>query len=158
MIFSWGYFLGETNSLLSHRSVRYQLEADQGLQQVNKGEHLEEVKKKKHKTINALISGGGNGNPFQYSCLENSMDRKAWWATVHGATKRHNWVTNGFNFCVEEWHHFLEYQLYSSMQHSLASHGLWKMTDSYPSEENKRRKQMLIILHLVFEDSRNENG
>ena len=27
---------------------------------------------------------GGNGNPFQYSCLEDSMDRGAWWATVHG--------------------------------------------------------------------------
>ena len=26
---------------------------------------------------------GGHGNPFQYSCLENSMDRGAWWATVH---------------------------------------------------------------------------
>ena len=25
--------------------------------------------------------GGGNGNPLQYSCLENSMDRGAWWAT-----------------------------------------------------------------------------
>ena len=31
--------------------------------------------------------GGGNGNPFQYSCPENSMDRGAWWATVHGVTK-----------------------------------------------------------------------
>ena len=31
--------------------------------------------------------GGGNGNPLQYSCLENSMDRGAWWATVHGVAK-----------------------------------------------------------------------
>jgi len=30
---------------------------------------------------------GGNGNPLQYSCLENSMDRGAWEATVHGVTK-----------------------------------------------------------------------
>ena len=30
---------------------------------------------------------GGNRNPLQYSCLENSMDRGAWKATVHGATK-----------------------------------------------------------------------
>ena len=29
----------------------------------------------------------GNGNPLQYSCLENSMDRGAWWATVHEVTK-----------------------------------------------------------------------
>ena len=28
--------------------------------------------------------GGGNGTPLQYSCLENPMDRGAWWATVHG--------------------------------------------------------------------------
>ena len=31
--------------------------------------------------------GGGNGNPFQYFCLENTMDRGAWQATVHGVTK-----------------------------------------------------------------------
>ena len=31
--------------------------------------------------------GKGNGNPVQYSCLENSMDRGAWQATVHGAAK-----------------------------------------------------------------------
>ena len=31
--------------------------------------------------------GEGNGNPLQYSCLENSMDRGAWRATVHGAAK-----------------------------------------------------------------------
>ena len=31
--------------------------------------------------------GEGNGNPLQYSCLENSMDRGAWWATVHGVVK-----------------------------------------------------------------------
>ena len=39
------------------------------------------------------ISGSGrsprerNGNLLQYSCLENSMDRRAWWATVHGVAK-----------------------------------------------------------------------
>ena len=32
-------------------------------------------------------AGEGNGNPFQYSCLENSMDGGAWWATVHGVAK-----------------------------------------------------------------------
>ena len=31
--------------------------------------------------------GEGNGNPLQYSCLGNPMDRGAWWATVHGVTK-----------------------------------------------------------------------
>ena len=31
--------------------------------------------------------GEGNDNPLQYSCLENRMDRGAWWATVHGVPK-----------------------------------------------------------------------
>ena len=31
--------------------------------------------------------GGGHGNPLQYSCLENPMDRRAWWDTVYGVTK-----------------------------------------------------------------------
>ena len=35
-------------------------------------------------------NGEGNGNPVQYSCLENSMDRGAWWATVHRVAK--NWI------------------------------------------------------------------
>ena len=40
-----------------------------------------------------LIPGWGkspgekNGNPLQYSCLKNSMDREAWWVTVHGVAK-----------------------------------------------------------------------
>ena len=32
-------------------------------------------------------SGEGNGNPLQYSCLENPMDKGSWWVTVHGVTK-----------------------------------------------------------------------
>ena len=31
--------------------------------------------------------GEGNGNPLQYSCLENPTDRRAWWATVHAVAK-----------------------------------------------------------------------
>ena len=39
--------------------------------------------------------GFGNGNPLQYSCLENPMDGGAWWATVHRiARSRHNWATS----------------------------------------------------------------
>ena len=30
---------------------------------------------------------GGNGNPLQYSCLENSVDKGAWWAAVHGVAQ-----------------------------------------------------------------------
>ena len=38
--------------------------------------------------------GEGNGNPLQYSCLENSMDGGAWWATVHGITKSRTRLSN----------------------------------------------------------------
>ena len=31
--------------------------------------------------------GRGRGNPVQYSCLENPMDREAWWSTIHGVTR-----------------------------------------------------------------------
>ena len=45
-------------------------------------------------------SGKGNGNPLQYSCLENSMDREAWWATVQEGLQRvrHDGVTNTRTF------------------------------------------------------------
>ena len=40
------------------------------------------------------LPGEGYGNPLQHSCLENPMDRGAWWATVHGVTKsQHDLVT-----------------------------------------------------------------
>ena len=35
-----------------------------------------------------ICLGVGNGNPLQYCCLENSMNRRAWWAIVHGVAKR----------------------------------------------------------------------
>ena len=39
--------------------------------------------------------GKGNSNPLQYSCLENSMNRGAWWTTVHRFIRvGHNWATN----------------------------------------------------------------
>ena len=45
--------------------------------------------------------GEGNGNPLQYSCLENSMDRGAWQATVHGVAKCQTRVSN-FHFTFFE--------------------------------------------------------
>ena len=44
-------------------------------------------KRKTNKQIVEIRCGEGNGTPLQYSCLENPMDRGAWWAAVHGAAK-----------------------------------------------------------------------
>ena len=37
------------------------------------------------------LSGGGNGNPLQYTCLENPMDRRAWQTKVHRVAKSWTW-------------------------------------------------------------------
>ena len=65
-------------------------------------------KKKCFLTAFALFSGEGNGNPLQYSCLENPMDGGAWWATVHGVAESRMWLrdlTFTFHFslsCIGE--------------------------------------------------------
>ena len=45
--------------------------------------------------------GGGHGNLLEYSCLENSMDRVAWWATVHEDTKSQTQLSNWA--CTHHW-------------------------------------------------------
>ena len=50
--------------------------------------------------------GEGNGNPLQYSCLENPMDGEAWWATVHGVAKESD-TTEQLHFHF----HFIDYQI-----------------------------------------------
>ena len=50
--------------------------------------------------------GGGNGNPLWYSCLENSMDKEAWQATVHGVAKSN--ITT-FKFLFHSGPYFLLY-------------------------------------------------
>ena len=53
--------------------------------------------------------GGGNGNPLQYSCLENLMDRGAWRATVHSAAKSLTWLRIHTHYSI----------LYTGMHQSL---------------------------------------
>ena len=55
--------------------------------------------------------GEGNGNPLQYSCLKNSMDRGAWQAAVHGVTKLHDCATNFHFFTSPLWLSFLIWEV-----------------------------------------------
>ena len=57
-------------------------------------------------------SGKGNGNPLQYSCLENPMDGGAWWATVHGVEK--SWTQlSDFTFTFFHFHTIINLIVYS---------------------------------------------
>ena len=47
-----------------------------------------------------ISSGGGNGNPLQCSCLVNTRDRGAWWATVHGVAKSGTWLSMHLYYCI----------------------------------------------------------
>ena len=67
-------------------------------------------------------TGDGNGNPFQYSCLENPMDRRAWWAAVHGVVKSQTGLRN-FTFTF----HF------HALEKEMATHS------SLPGESQGRR-------------------
>ena len=44
--------------------------------------------------------GGGHGNPLQYSCLENPMNRGAWWAAVHRVAKSQTWLNQLSKHCL----------------------------------------------------------
>ena len=62
-----------------------------------------------------ISRGEGNGNPLQYSCLENPMDRGTWWATVHGDAK--SWTR------LSDWYfHFLSHEQFRLL--SLGENGV----------------------------------
>ena len=48
---------------------------------------MQEVQENQFQSLGQKIRWRRNGNPFQYSCLENSMDKGAWQTTVHGVAK-----------------------------------------------------------------------
>ena len=82
-----------------------------------------------HSTFSHIlfIPGEGNGNLFQYSCLENPMAGGAWWATVHGVTKNWMWLsTFTFTFSL----------LYGSFLTSI--HDLWKNQISLQFRNRRR--------------------
>ena len=80
--------------------------------------------------------GEGNGNPFQYSCLENSMDRGAWQAIVNGFTRR--WIS------LSDWTTLIKYKMLSSMVllspffFQLTLHSLWCRAHWWSSEDPYR--------------------
>ena len=51
---------------------------------------------------------GGHGNPLQYTCLENPMDRGAWWGTARGVAKGWTWLSDGH--WLTDWYSDIQYK------------------------------------------------
>ena len=70
--------------------------------------------------------GVGNGNPLQYSCLENSTDWGAWWATVHGVTKSQTyWATEHSTEAQREGNFYREIQYCLTVKFKVKRNKLW---------------------------------
>ena len=59
------------------------------------------------------------GNPLQFSCLENSMDREAWWAVVHGVAKSQTQLSNSLSLSLSSVGPFLSTYSPKLVQHSV---------------------------------------
>ena len=81
--------------------------------------------------------GGGHGNPLQYSCLENPMDRRAWWAAVHGvakeldmteATKHSQYIYITYSYILRS----LAWRLWELPKSTLSASGLQSLLPTSP--------------------------
>ena len=80
--------------------------------------------------------GEGNGNPLQYSCLENPMDRGAWWTTVHGVAK--SWTL------LSDFTSLISLTSYLSLEKEMATHSsilVWRI----PWMEEPGRLQSIAL-------------
>ena len=85
--------------------------------------------------------GVGNSNPLQYSCLESSMNRGAWWATVHGVAKSWTWLSN--------WIHIYRCFLYSIYTTSLIT--VWSIYSVLgPTVLSEIKKKIFITVELIY--------
>ena len=87
-------------------------------------------------------SGGGYGYPFQFSCLENSMDREAWRATVHGVAKTGQ-LTHTYTHTYFHWKYSCRVSLWK--YHSI--HSTHKHSYNFRHEDSLK-PQLLLLLFL----------
>ena len=79
-------------------------------------------------------TGDGNGNPFQYSCLRNPMDRGVWWTTVYRVTNSGTPRSNG----AQHTEHRRESHVPSKV--------CGKLTDDHFKERKKKKKELKVYL------------
>ena len=115
-----------------------------------------------HLTHANLTHGEGNGNPLQYSCLENPMDRGAWWAAVHGIVKS---LTRLSDFTFTFHFHALEKEMAthssvlawripgtveSGVLPSMGSHRKWLSSSSNLTQSNFFQPMFIILVKIIF--------
>ena len=86
----------------------------------------------------------GHGHPLQYSCLENPMDRGAWWATVHRVAKSQTWL-KWLSTAQNSWRETLKYHRHSEMK---VFHYQWRFHTVLTSLESS---------NMVQTDNTNDN-
>ena len=93
----------------------------------------------------------GNGYPLLYSCLENSMDRVAWWAIVHGSQRvGHNWATLSLTYThtrvcmclVKQWSQYYFKMCYLTFA--------IQVRDNTPSKEEEARTNWMWVGELIL--------
>ena len=83
--------------------------------------------------------GEGNGNPFQYSCLENPMDRGAWCATVHGVAKSRTPLSN--------------YSCTQKLSKCSLTHGLSCSLSTWPLQAAQINQSLKEIVDLILKQN-----
>ena len=79
--------------------------------------------------VPTIFIAEGNGNPLQYSCLENPMDGRAWWATVHGVTKSQTQLRDFTHFTSPSLfptspHYGFKYDFYTTLMFTKDHNGI----------------------------------
>ena len=82
----------------------------------------------------------GNGHPFRCSCLENPMDRGAWWAAVHGVAKSQTPLSD-FHSIRKDWKEKKQWVVYLSLSFSviIVVFGAWQIPGSSVSQKDYDR-------------------
>ena len=93
--------------------------------------------------------GEGNGNPFQYSCLEHPMNRGVWKATVHGVTKSWTWLSYS-HFLFLHKHSFPYYQYLSPEWYIYYNWWTYVDTSSLPKVHGLHWSLSLVLYILCI--------
>ena len=91
--------------------------------------------------------GERNGNPLQYSCLENPMDGGAWWATVHGVAKSRTRLSDNrteLNWSTRE----IMYSVRNVMTNSVCC--VWQLREYILNSHHKAKKFFLCLLFCTY--------